>query len=306
MRIWIPFLSFLICQSANAVVSFRPQVGLGFTDNANYEDSSKDSDFFWWVRSSNTYVRQNSSWNLWLSYRGYWKEHQNDVLNYRLSDSLSLRNSVLGEFDWDIGAGGQKYSEGSPGTTENSFDNIYLETSLLKTWGLRSNLDFNLEPLYQYKYYPQFGGRADHSLISNFSFDWNFHPIQSLNPFAELGLVFSNQSLYSRNYLEFGSDWKVLPRPDLKYILHFSSRFTSFPSRKISESTVISDKKGRSRTQSQDETEAQSLIQIQASLVKMIEKAELKGSVAFNNQSSNSGYESYSEFQISASVLVPF
>lgn len=295
-----------MCSGAWAQLSYRPQAGLGFTNNANYEDTDKNSDFFWWVRSSNTYTRGISSWNLWLNYRGYFKEHQNDVLSYRLGDTLSLKSPVLGEFEWDLGVGGQKYSEGSPGTTESSFDNVYFETSLLKTWMLRSDLDFNVEPLYQYKYYPQFDGRSDHMLSSTFSMDWNFASTQSLNPFFGFAVISSNQKLYSRNEIELGTDWKISPRSDLKWILHFLSRFSSFPNRKISEATVVSDKRGRARLVSQDEIETQSLVQIQGSLVKMVESVELRGSVALNRQSSKSGYEDYSEAQVSASVLVPF
>ncbi len=291
--------------SALAQVSFRPQAGLGFTDNANFEDTQKDADFFWWVRSSNSLLKKDSEWNLWLNYRGYFKEHQNNVLTYRLGDTLSGQNSAIGTYEWDLAAGGQKYTEESPGTTESSFDNVYAETSLLKTWGLQKNLDLNFEPLYQFKYYPQFDGRSDHTLSANLLFDWNFHVVQSLNPYLEIGWVQSSLSLYSKNYLEFGTAWKYTPRPDLKYMLNLLSKYSAYPSRKVSETTVISDKRGRSRSLSQDGIETQSLIQFQGTVVKILEKAELRGTIGFSQQSTRSGIEDYSEFQCLASILVP-
>jgi hypothetical protein len=298
---------FLVLSSYSAFGSMmvRPQTGIGFTDNANYEETDKDADFFWWVRSSNSFISKNSDWNLWLNYRGYFKEHENDALTYRLGDTLSLKNSSFGDYDWDFGVGGQKYSNGSPATTEETFDNVYFETSILKTWVLQNNLDLNFEPLYQYKYYPQFDGRADHTALFNFLLDWNFSLSQSLNPFAEIGFVSSNQNLYSRNYFEFGTDWKISAQPDLKFLLHFMNRFSSFPDRQVSEATVITNKNGKVRATSQNETESQTLTQVQGTVVKILQKTELKGTVALSNQSSKSGYETYSELEVLGSVLFP-
>src|SRR6476660_3204595 len=99
---WTLWLLFFLSSSwAQAQWTIRPQVGLGFTDNANYEETDKNSDVFWWLRSSNSYSLENSTWNLWLSYRGYAKETQNDVFSYRLGDTISFNSRALGAWDWD-------------------------------------------------------------------------------------------------------------------------------------------------------------------------------------------------------------
>jgi hypothetical protein len=296
----------LFFHPAFSAVSFRAQAGIGFTDNANYEESEKDTDFFGWTRLSSSYLSDHSTWNLWLNYKGFLKEHQNDVLSYRLGHTLETNTRSFGSFDWDLAVGGQKYSQGNPGTTETSFDQTYLETSVEKIWSLRKDLEMSWEPLYQYKFFPQFDGRVDQTILSHFGADWSFQSIQSLAPFLEIGWVASNQSIYTKNYLEIGTDWRISERPDLRYSLGFLSRYSSFPNRKISDVTVVSTKNGRFRTLSQDGNETQSLVQFQGSLVKIVNELEWKSSLVWSKQYSNSGFESYSEFQLTGSVLIPF
>jgi hypothetical protein len=286
--------------------SIRPQVGLGYTNNANFEDTEKDTDLFWWVRSSNSYNTPGSHYNLWLNYRAYTKERQNDVFSFRIADVMEMNSRSFGDFDWDVALGGQQFLNESPATTENSFNHVYAETSLAKTWILRNDLEISLEPLYQLKYFSQLEARKDHTVQLNFTTDWHFQTDQNLIPYAEFGFVFSDQSLYNKNYFEFGSDWRVSPHPNLNYVLNFVSRYSSFPNRSVSETTVVSSSKGRTKTQSQDGIETQSFFQIQGSVVKIVSGNELRAALAFNNQSSKSGNEDYSEIQLQTSVLIPF
>ncbi len=305
MKKWI--LLFFVCTGswAQAQWNFRPQLGLGFTDNANYEDTDRDSDLFWWLRSSNTFVSGNSRWSLWLNYRSYTKQNQNNVLSYRLGDTMGMGNRSLGDLDWDLAFGGQQYTQDAPGTTETSFNNNYLETSILKNWHITSDLEMAIEPLYQLKVFSQLDGRTDHTFLLNTALDWKFALEQSLNPFAEIGFVSSNQSAYSKNYLEFGTDWHYSSQFDLSYILHFVSRYSSYPNRKVSDTTVVSNKRGALRNLSQSGIESQSLIQILGSVVKMVGKTEFKASTGLTSQTSRSGYENFSEVEVLASALVP-
>jgi len=283
----------------------RPQVGIGFTNNANYETENKDADLFWWARSSNTKINDHSSWNLWLSYKDFMKEHQNDVLGYRFGQTKELRSRGIGAVDWDWALGGQQYVQGSPATSEESFDHVYGETSAMKTLTPRNNLEVTLESLYQLKFFQKFEGRVDHSLLFNSELAWSLSPIQALTPYLELGLTFSSQSLYSKNYFELGSEWRIFPQPDLTYVVQLVSRFSSFPHRQVSETTMISNNKKNPQVTTQTETESQSFFQIQTSVAKMIERTELRGSLALNSQSSKSGIENYQEIQAYISVLVP-
>jgi len=306
MKLSILLFCLSIASLAQGQWSIRPQLGLGYTNNANYENSDPDADLFWWARTSNSYNTADSHYNIWLNYRNYTKERQNNVFSYRLAETMDMKSHFMGDFEWNLALGGQQYLEDSPATTEESFNHIYAESSLTKSWTPRPDLEFSLEPLYQLKYYSQLEDRKDHTVLLNFTADWQFQTIQSLGPFAEFGLVFSDQSLYSKNYLEFGSDWRISARPDLTYVLNFMSRYSAFPNRTVSETTVVSTSKGRTRAQSQDGIETQSFFQIQGSAIKIISSTELRATLSLNTQSSNSGNEDYSEVQVQTSVLVPF
>ncbi|MEZ0391190.1 MAG: hypothetical protein ACAH59_03170 [Pseudobdellovibrionaceae bacterium] len=306
MKIFCLLFPLALALPAAAQWTMKPQGGLGFTNNANFEETDKDADGFWWVRSSNLLIENRKTSMIWLNYRDYLKEHQNDVFSYRLGQTHELGVRGLGSFDWDYALGGQYYSEGSPATTEESFNYTFLSTSLAKSFNPNSRMEVVLEPTYEIKFFHQFEGRVDHSLIFNSLLDWTLTPTQTLAPYAEIGLVFSSQSLYSKNYLEFGGEWRIHPQPDLSYGLHFLSRFSSYPHRKISESTVISNKKGRPVSTSQTEIETQTLFQLQGTVAKMFERTELAGSLALNSQSSRSGFENFQEIQGWIRLTVPF
>lgn len=306
MKFSILLLTLTIAVSSHAQWLFRPQAGIGYTSNANYEETEKNSDMFWWARLSTSYAHSGHYLNMFLNYRSYMEETQNNVFTYRLGDTISMSSRSMGNFDWDFGFGGQKFSEGATAYTETSFNNFYLETAILKTWTTQRNLDMSLEPAYQIKFFEQFENRVDHTISLNYTVDWKYQSDMALSPYAEFGLVFSNLSLYSRNYFEIGTDWQYLPSSDLKYVLRFLTRSTRFPNRSVSETTVISAGRGRTRLLSQDEIERHSFTQIQGSVAKMIRNIELKATLGFVSQSSLSGYENYSETQMTGSMQIPF
>ena len=61
----------------------QPQAGLGYTSNANYEDTNEDSDFYLFPRNSSSFFRDRTTWNFWLSYKSYMEEKQEDAISRR-------------------------------------------------------------------------------------------------------------------------------------------------------------------------------------------------------------------------------
>jgi hypothetical protein len=146
---------------------------------------------------------------------------------------------------------------------------------------------------------------VDHTLLLNAALDWTLNAVHSLSPYADLGYVVSNQSLYSKQYFEFGTDWRIEADASLKYILRFVSKFSSFPNRLITDTTAVTNRKGRTFTTSRDEIETQTFSQIQGSVVKLVGSTELRGTLGLNTQSTRSGVEDYNELQLLGSVLIP-
>jgi hypothetical protein len=284
----------------------RPQAGLGFTNNANYEDSDTDSDFYLFLRNSLTHLGPGAETNLWLSYKAYFEEKHNSVFNWRLGRTWPKPTRSFGILDLDVAAGGQHYSGTAPGRTEESFDNIYAEVAASRTKILKPRTELRLEPGYQLKYFTDLHGRADHTLYFLGSLDWAISARSRLSPYGEFGLVFSNDSLFRRNYLEFGVGYTQPLRRDIDLNLSFMSRFSTFPNRTVSQETIVSRRRGQAKTASLEENETHTLVQLKGSLVKMVNNLELTGSLILNNQKSKSGFEDYSELGILGSVTLMF
>lgn len=282
---------------ANAEWIVKPQAGLGYTSNANYEDSDEDSDFYLFLRNSTTFFDDTKTWNFWVSYKTYAEEKQNDAFTWRLGHEFprSFGNALL---DVRLSLGGQHYTGENPGTTEDGFDYIYGEGALGKTKSLKSDVEVSFEGGYQFKSFTRFHGRWDHTLFFNTQMDWLINSRQTLSPFGEFAIVLSNDSLYRKNYFEFGVDWRNEISKDLKILLGFLTRFSTFPNRTVTQTTAVSRKRGVAKFSTQEENETQTLVQLKGSLVKMFKDVELTGSLLLNNQNSKSGFEDYTELSL--------
>lgn len=302
---YVIFCLLLIPATLRADWYAKPSAGVGFTNNANFEDGGEDSDFYLFLRNSATFSRGDSAWSVWLSYRSYLEETQNDAFTWRLGTDYPQR---LGRerFDLNWGLGGQHYTGENPGTTEENFDYLYGEVYLGKDLSRTADLETRLETGYNVRNFTRFGGRWDHTLFATGLMDWSVSPQRTLSPYAELGIVVSNDSLYRKNYLEFGLNWRDQVRKDLHYLLGISTRFSTFPDRSVSQTTAVSKRRGVTRYESRRENETHSYVQLKGSVVKIWKEIEFTGSLLVTNQSSKSGYEEYMEFDLLGFVIKTF
>jgi hypothetical protein len=289
---------------AKAELTARALAGLGFTNNANFEEVDKDSDFYYLLRGSGTYIANPLTYAASLSYRGFMDETQQNVFNYHFQTFIPITIASDPEWDLDVGIGGQNYTKEAPGTTEESFDNVFLETGLTKAMEVEG-ADLSLEPRYELKSFPGFAGRIDHTLSFGALVDWAMRTGQTLEPFVELGFVRSNQELYTRTYFELGTDWGHFYRSDLKGELSFMTRFSTYPNRTVSDQTVVANKRGRIISGNQDSKESQTFTQIGYSVAKIKGSSEFKAGINASSQDSKSGTADYSElgFLVSAQIV---
>jgi hypothetical protein len=283
----------------------KPEAGLGYTNNANYEDSNTDSDLYLWLRDFSSHT-DKSNFTVWLSYKDYLKESQNDVFNWRGGLNTSASFMHLDTWNVDFGVGGQHFTTSSPGTTEENFGYLFAEMSLIKPIEIGSNAELSLEPGYQIKGYSDLGNRIDHRVFFLANLELELNEQHTLSPYLEVGVIFSSDSLYTRNYFSLGTDWLWTPRTDLQIGAGINLRYTTYPNRTVSTRTIVSGKRNSFRTVSQDESETHSYTQLQSFVVKKISLCDLKGLVYLASQNSKSGFENYTELGARVSAIFTF
>lgn len=298
----------IICFGLNSSASYsaRPQLGVGFTNNANYEDGNENSDFFLMLRNSLTYNTENeSAGNLWLGYKSYLKEKQNDAFVWRLGGDYPFTVKQT-ESTFIFGLGGQHFIGENPASTEETLDNFYGEMATEHSLKIRSEVNARIEPGFQIKTFPRLSGRTDSEFYVRTVLDWAVSPFKTISAFSELGLVFCNDSLYRKNFLEFGIDWRNQAQKELVINLGLLTKFSTFPNRTVNQSTYIAKKRGATRILSRDEIEFHSNLQFRASIVKIWRGYELTGSLTLNSQNSKSGNENYTEYNAIVYLAKPF
>lgn len=286
--------------------NIKPQVGAGLTDNANYDENDKKSDFFWWLGGFGYYETPEAQWSTYLNFRDYLSEDHNDRLSYRVSRTHTVQYPWSGKLDWQWALGGQQYSGKSPAETEDSFNHIYVDTSLAKQYSVRSNFLLSYGPGAQIKSFTDFDGRLDFSLYGELNADWEFRSDQSLHPFAELGFVISNESEYSNTFIDLGADWIYEPHPKWRYLAGATLRQTYYMDRSISEAIAITNRKGKVISSTQSEDEAHTLFQLQGSATYLMKREELKSTIILGHQNSRSGALDFTEFQVQFAYITSF
>ncbi len=283
--------------------TLKPQIGLGYTDNANYESSQKDSDMFWWLGVYGQKITPEAGYSLYLNFRDYLEEDQNDRLSYRFGRTEEVINRFAGSLEWLLAVGGLEYSGDSPAFTEETFDNIYLDNSWAKTFSTRADLEYTFEPGLRSKMFTDLDGRFDQSFYFISALDFTIRTGQVLRPFAEIGFVFSNKSIYSNNYLEFGADYTWEENDQSSFLIGASIQQTSYFDRDVTDETAIVNKKGKKTTGTSNETQV--LMQLQGSYIKKFKVNQLKSSLVLTDQSSRSGESEYTESQIHVALIIP-
>ncbi len=288
---------------SSAQSTLKPQIGLGFTDNANYEASQKDSDMYWWLGVYGQKISPHASYSLYLNFRDYLEEDQNDRLSYRFGRTEDVPNRLAGDLEWLIAVGGLKYSGDSPAFTEESFDNIYLDNSWTKTLSTRADLEYTFEPGLKSKFFPDLNGRIDQSFYFMTALDFTISTGQVLRPFAELGFVFSNKEIYSNNYLEFGADYNWEQNDQSSFSIGGLLQQTTYFDRDVTAVTAVVNKKGKRTIGTSNET--QSLLQLQGSYIRKFKVNQLKSSLVLTEQSSRSGESEYTQSQVQVALIMP-
>jgi len=284
----------------------KPEAGLGYTSNANYEETDVDSDLYLWLRNFSHHTNAKNDFNLWLSYKDFMTQSQNDALNWRGGMSTPADFMSLDDWSLDLGVGGQHYLYTSPATTEESFGHLFAELAVIRSFEIQSNMEISLEPGYQIKGYSDLGGLTEHRFYFLSTLNYDLTPQHKISPAAEFGIIISSDSLYSRNYLALSTDWFYQIREDLSFGAGLLLKFTTYPNRNVSTSTLVARRRNTFRALVRDEVESRLFSQISANVTKGFGNWSLKALAYAASQSSKSGFENYTELGLRASTTLTF
>jgi hypothetical protein len=279
------------------------EAGLGFTDNANLEDSQRDSDMFYRLSTINSYQTDAHLLGVRLAFTDYFRENRNDLLSLRLSD----RWSPGGKWSYYGALAFQDYVGGEPGTTEASFDNFGVDFSMERKITLNSKTEIRFGPGGTARFYSASAHRSDFSAFGYGEIDYEVSEKVLIGGRAETGLLLSTDSDFSRFYLElvgscdydFAESWSVAGELGIK-----DSAFTS---RSISTETIVSRNRGFASRSQGPSNEAYSYFYLYSELLKEF-KPDLRGGLSLrtSSQSSRSGYQNFSAAELFARLIFTF
>lgn len=95
------FILFLTL-SVSSQATIKPQVGLGFSDNVNYEQTNKDSDFFMSARLLTKHKSDRWTALSRLQYRDYLQQNSNDTFQWRVALAKILSEKEVREHKEEV------------------------------------------------------------------------------------------------------------------------------------------------------------------------------------------------------------
>lgn len=293
---------FLNSAVAGDWIYIRPEIGAGYSDNVYQDDLNKKSDFFLWLQVQSKYGNETAAYLGRVNLSLYSVESPNNSLNYSLR-RVSELNSGLG---LTLGLGGFSYLKADIGSTDEAFNNYYLLGFVTKRIFTRTNFELNAEPGIKVSAYPQLSGRNDIILFGRLDGFWRVKTDVDLNPYFELGFVFSNQAYYVKNYVDIGAIWSEKISEQYKYNVDFSIRSSSYPNRTVSDILFIPNRKGRNTATSLNSSESLSLTQLSTSVTMTHPERDLSLGLNYTSENSLSNLEYFTELQLLASALFKF
>ena len=288
-------LFFSFQSKADEWVYVRPETGLGFTNNVYQDDANKKSDEFLWLQALAKYRFTDSDLLGKINLTHFLKETPNDSVSYSLNYKTPLNES---DTDFTIGLGGFSYFKTDIGSTEEAFTNAYLTAYVTKNFSVNSSFEYNIEPGVKFSSYPQLANRFDTNAFFRADATWKLSKDTELEPYTELGFIFSNQGYYSRNYLDLGATVTHVVDENYKVNADAFLRSSSYPNRRVSDILLIPRRSGRVTSKSVDTNESVQLTQLSTALIRTDGTQELSLGVSYARETSLSQLTGYSELQV--------
>jgi hypothetical protein len=304
LKIAILFFLFAVIRSeASEWVYLRPEVGAGYTDNVYQDDFNKKADSFFWFAASSKYRADDSTWAGKLNLNVFGKEDANNYASYSVKRSSELQSLKA---DLTLGLGGLSYLEKSRGSTDESYNNYYLIGYLTKTLKETNRFSLYAEPGAKVTSYPDLDKRLDTTVYFALNSVWKTRATTEIDPYGELGFLFSSQGYYSKNYIDLGVTWIEKLSDADKVSFDFFLRNSIYVNRKVSDILFVPNRAGRGTSKSVETRETTGLRQLTASLTHSLQDIDLTAGLSHASETSSSDLEHYEENRIFISATWNF
>lgn len=291
-------------QQSLAQTQAKHSLGLYYTTNANLVNKNATGDF---------YTRLDSKWSssvsevpffIGFSWLNYSKETSNSFLSLAVSAEIEATQFNTSSTYWLPKVFHRNYLQDKAATSDTSFTHTGIGLDLEKNFQGSSNLKYSVLAGYETRFFSKFQNRNDHEFHLLSDFDYPLNSELKISGFAGLGLVFSNLSEYSRNYLEFGSGIKSDSKKELDWSIDLSLIQTTYVNRTISQATEITNRRGAISTQIVETKESTQLVNLKAELIyNYLPQWKFNSGISLSSQSSNNIVNQYSDVEISISLI---
>ncbi len=286
--------SLILLLSIQAQASFDSYnyLGLYFTDNANFEKDQKDGDFYLNLSTTNTISNEEWKWRFRLGYFDYAKENQNDLLSGQVSAHYMVApESPSAEVYFKILFQNYLASQVS-GSTDLSYNFTGFEFGSEHNFEFNNEKNLKLHPYYQQRNYSNLNQRKDQQLGGLLTFDKEWDKKTYAFVEAEVGLLRSSLTEYSKNFVvlsgggdrQLGNDWALEGSLALQ-LSTYTTRTTT---------QVIAGTTRRKGASTETVPETTSTLTLNFSGVRQItEEFKFRAGWTLINQGSRSGDETY-------------
>ncbi len=277
----------------------RPEVGLGFSDNVYQDDFNKTSDAYTWLQFMSKYDAGDATWTGKLYINLYKAEFLNNYAVY----SLQRGSELSSDTELFLALGGLSYLKQDKGSTDESYNNFYLSGYVSKNIKEGSNYKIKVEPGTKFISYPQLERRLDTIAYVGTDVSWQTRSTTEINPYGEIGFIFSNKGYYSRRYFALGVTWNEKLSDNYSLSFDYYMRNTVYPNRTVSDILFLPNRNGRATGKGFDIHESIGLRQLTASITKSFLEYELTGGLIHAAETSLSDLEHYSDNQVYVSAV---
>jgi hypothetical protein len=285
-------LIFFLISIRSLAFQSRDEIGLGFTDNATLSSTDKRSDTYLKLSTNDSVEYRDQKIQFRGGYLDYFKVHEDDLLFWNIKDKFPLVQA------WTLSAGlfGNHYLNESPGITDEAFSNVGGEAKGENQIKLGDRRRFYWGPGAEVRRYYELSTRTDNTLSAEATFEYDTSPVSVFNSFGRTAVVISNQSDYSRDYLDIGAGFDYVFKKDWSWYTDIDYKHTSFFSRVASANTITSRLRGKGSSVSKttNTIEAYDNIQLFTKITRnFFPRWSFGCQLTLENQSSISGLETY-------------
>jgi hypothetical protein len=154
--------------------------------------------------------------------------------------------------------------------------------------------------------YPDLDKRLDTTVYFALNSVWKTRATTEIDPYGELGFLFSSQGYYSKNYIDLGVTWIEKLSDADKVSFDFFLRNSIYVNRKVSDILFVPNRAGRGTSKSVETRETTGLRQLTASLTHSLQDLDLTAGLSHASESSSSDLEHYEENRIFISATWNF